>query len=385
MGDLLNTQAMHFASSISKIAVEAQQEAVLENMLSKVLKLWDDVDLEVVPHKDCKDVFVLGSVEDIMADLDDSIVTTSTILGSRFVGPIQGPVDKCRQKLVHFQEVLEEWLAVQKNWMYLENIFASPDIQRQLPVASKTFMNVDTSWKHIMKRTFENPNALAAGNTTGLKQVFVQHNIDLDKIQKSLEDYLETKRMTFPRFYFLSNDELLEILSQQNNPQAVQPHLRKCFENLILLDFGSAPGSVDMLAMLSAEKERVPLGKNLKARGNVEDWLKTLELNMKLSIYKLMKAGLLDYDEKVRSAWVCEHPGQVVATAAQMTWARDTEKALLSESIPKTMQAWFETIVFELNELIIKIRGTLTDLERKVIVSLITTDVHARDIGKLQC
>ena len=137
----------------------------------------------------------------------------------------------------------------------------------------------------------------------------------MEKIQKNLEDYLETKRMGFPRFYFLSNDELLEILAQTKNvqvwiresgyslkdheslnvpfhlpysdlitfscnSQAVQPHMGKCFDGIRRLDFGDDPNSIDIFAMISGEGEKVSLGKNLKARGNVEKWLCDVEAAM---------------------------------------------------------------------------------------------------------
>lgn len=59
----------------------------------------------------------------------------------------------------------------------------------------------------------------------------------LEEIQKALDMYLETKRQIFPRFYFLSNDDVLEILGQSQNPEAMQPHLKKCFDNIKSLRF----------------------------------------------------------------------------------------------------------------------------------------------------
>ena len=117
----------------------------------------------------------------------------------------------------------------------------------------------------------EKPNALRAGTVPGRLELLRSSNALLDTVQKNLESYLETKRVAFPRFYFISSDELLHILSQRKNPTAVQPHLQKCFEGLRRLEFSDAGQSPDILAMVSVEGERIaPLGKNLKARGSVE-------------------------------------------------------------------------------------------------------------------
>ena len=415
LGDIVAKGVSGHHEQITVIATNATQEAVLEEMMAKVTNAWEGCEFEVKPYKDVKDLYALGDVSEIIASLDECLVTVNTVLGSRYVAGIRDFVEKWRRDLILFQETLDEWLMVQRAWMYLETIFSSPDIVRQLPAAAKMFQAIDKSWRAIMKATNDDPLALKACCVKDRKETLQSHNAGLDKIQKSLEEYLETKRAAFPRFYFLSNDELLEILSQAKDPHAVQvggsahccvvfrtpvqwvipcsqcaagvkrcvvslqPHLRKCFECLVKIEFATDDPSV-VVAMFSPENERVELGKNLRARGNVEEWLKALEDRSKLILHGAMKIGLEDYDTKQRKDWVDDHPGQVVASVAQMTWARDTEAALKAPNPLDEMKVWYQTNLVELDNLIVKIRSDLTKLQRSVICALVTTDVHARDI-----
>lgn len=99
------------------------------------------------------------------------------------------------------------------------------DIRKQLPRESADFDSVNSKWKKVMTRLHADPNALRGSNHPGMLDSLNEMNLKLEEIQKSLDMYLETKRQIFPRFYFLSNDDLLEILGQSKTPEAVS----RCF------------------------------------------------------------------------------------------------------------------------------------------------------------
>ena len=138
---------------------------------------------------------------------------------------------------------------------------------------------------------------------------------------------------------------------------------------------------IDIIAMFSNEGEKINFLKGLKARGQVEQWLETVQAGMKDTLYRLMKTGLSDYGTQERKNWVLSHYGQVVATIAQIQWCSSTEFAINDmSSNPFALQEWYEANESQLGQLTELVRGKLTSLQRKIIVALVTTDVHARDI-----
>ncbi|KAJ3216110.1 Dynein heavy chain 6, axonemal [Dinochytrium kinnereticum] len=381
LGKLIEIRVFDFKEEIGNISSQAGSEAALEEMLQKVVKIWSEAEFIVASYRDSKDVFILGSVEDIQTLLEDSQVTIATIKGSRFIGPIKAEVERWDKQLTLFAETLDAWLTCQRNWLYLESIFSAPDIQRQLPDEARMFAQVDRAWKDTMRKVSRNPNAMKSGTMPGVLESMQQNNALLDQIQKCLEDYLESKRLLFPRFYFLSNEELLEILSQTRNPHAVQPHLSKCFDAIKSLEFSSNdPKSIDIVAMISPEGERVPFLKVIKARGNVEAWLSSVEEAMVSTLRRLLKLALAEFDDSKRPDWVREHVGQVVVAGNQILWTRDVGEAIRNSDPAKGLQIVRQKCINGLSGLAALVRGDLTKIQRAILGALITIDVHNRDI-----
>ncbi|CAH1791320.1 unnamed protein product [Owenia fusiformis] len=380
LGKLLEMAIFQHKDKIQDISTTASNEATLEIMLQKVIDLWQNTDFRLVAHQG-RDTYIIAGADDLMAQLEESQVTIATIRGSRYVTPIKGNVEEWERKLTLFARTLDEWMTCQRNWLYLEQIFSTPDIQRQLPSEAKMFASVDKSLKDIMRKTEDRPNALKAATAAGVLEMLQAANANLEKIQKCLEDYLETKRLVFPRFYFLSNDDLLDILAQSKNPEAVQPHLGKCFGNIKMLDIRQIPRQPPTVKnMISEEGEVVAMPKNVRARGPVEQWLGSVETGMFDTVKRHLKLGLNDWLGLRHEEWVLKHPGQVVLTVAQIMFNKDV-MACFAHPEPRIQLAHMrDMMVNTLNTLAGLVSTNLISYHRLSIEALLTIDVHNRDI-----
>ncbi|KAM9212758.1 dynein axonemal heavy chain 14 [Dugong dugon] len=381
--NLLTLKMFHYEEEINEISTAATNEAALEKMLFKIIDLWNTTPLHLVlHHTEACSILIISSVDDILAQLEESQVILGTVKGSSYLGPIKDLVDEWDQNLAIFSYTLEEWMNCQRNLLYLEPIFHSLEIQRQLPAETKLFSKVISMWKDVMSKIQNKLDALQITTSAGVLEILKNCNIYLEKIKKSLEDYLEIKRMIFPRFYFLSNAELLDILAYSKNPESVQRHLVKCFENvrqLMICKQEIGPPAVTML--VSAEGESLVLPKKIRVRSAVEQWLVNVEKSMFDLLKKFVSCGVEDWKDQIFSVWVVSHPGQVVLTVSQIMFYNDCIKSFVGSHSKEDLEKVHVGVIGRLEEVVdLVVLNTNNSRTKAVLGALLTLYVHCRDI-----
>uniref|UniRef100_A0A8W4FGK9 Dynein axonemal heavy chain 3 n=1 Tax=Sus scrofa TaxID=9823 RepID=A0A8W4FGK9_PIG len=337
----------------------ASKEYSLEKNLEKMKLDWASMTFNFVKYRDT-DTSILCSVDDIQLLLDDHVIKTQTMCGSPFIKPIEAECRKWEEKLVRVQEILDAWLKCQATWLYLEPIFSSEDIIAQMPEEGRKFAIVDSYWKSLMSQAVKDTRVLMAADQPRMAERLQEANLLLEDIQKGLNDYLEKKRLFFPRFFFLSNDELLEILSETKDPLRVQPHLKKCFEGIAKLEFTY---NLEIVGMISSEKEVVPFKQKIyPAQAKVTP----LTLFLFFSFFFLVP----------RNQWVLQWPGQVVICVSSIFWTQEVSQALVEKTLPDFLKKSNDQIA----QIVQLVRGKLSSGARLTLGALTVIDVHARDV-----
>uniref|UniRef100_A0A8C4XVJ4 Dynein axonemal heavy chain 3 n=1 Tax=Falco tinnunculus TaxID=100819 RepID=A0A8C4XVJ4_FALTI len=261
-------------------------------------------------------------------------------------------------KLCLMQDILDSWLKCQATWLYLEPVFSSEDIIAQMPEEGRKFGVVDSYWKDIMAQVVS-----ASTEQPMLLDRLEEANTLLEDIQKGLNTYLEKKRLFFPRFFFLSNDELLEILSETKDPLRVQPHLRKCFEGIAKLEFTE---DMEIVGMISSEKESVPFIDKIYPCYNL------------MCLYDFLCLEWIFLFKVPRKTWVLQWPGQVVICVSSIYWTEEVSEAIRKGTLLVRFSSTFlfliEDKITDLNDFqwISQLRYYWE--EKDVIVRMITTE-----------
>uniref|UniRef100_A0A3Q3NPA1 Dynein heavy chain 9, axonemal-like n=1 Tax=Labrus bergylta TaxID=56723 RepID=A0A3Q3NPA1_9LABR len=385
LADLLQLNLHCFEEEVRGIVDKAVKEMGMEKVLSELNSTWTGMQFQYEPHHRTG-IPLLRSDEELIETLEDNQVQLQNLMSSKYIAHFLDEVSSWQSKLSVADSVISIWFEVQRTWTHLESIFiGSVDIRSQLPEDSRRFEGIDADFKELANAVHQTPNVVEATNKPGLFGKLEDIQSRLSLCEKALAEYLDTKRLAFPRFYFISSADLLDILSNGTNPHQVQKHLSKLFDNMAKMRFEADeegnPSKIG-LGMYSKEEEYVSFNQTCDCTGQVEVWLNRVLDTMRSTVRHEMTEAVMAYEDKPRDQWLFDYPAQVVLTCTQIWWTSDVGMAFarLEEGYDNAMKEYYRKQVSQLNTLISMLIGQLTPGDRQKVMTICTIDVHARDV-----
>ncbi|KAL0819776.1 hypothetical protein ABMA28_007817 [Loxostege sticticalis] len=383
LADLLALNLHKYEEEVKTIVDKSVKEAAMEKTLKELEATWAVMEFDYSAH-DRTGIKLPKASEELVETLEDNQNQVQNMMSSKFIGFYEAEVTAWQKKLGTADAVIAIWFEVQRKWQYLESIFVgSDDIRAQLPEDSRRFDHIDKTFKELLKDIGNTPNVVQATNKPGLLEKLEELMANLNLCEKALNDYLETKRLAYPRFYFVSSADLLDILSNGNNPPAVSKHLTKLYDNLAKLVFPKA-GSKHAFEMISKEnEEHVPFkAPCCDCSGKVEIWLNRVTDCMRYTLRDIFEHSVKSYEDKPRDEWVFDWPAQPALVGTQIWWTTETNQAFekLEEGYEGALKDYQKKQIAQLNSLIVLLLGDLSVGDRQKIMTICTIDVHSRDV-----
>lgn len=302
---------LHLFEEDVKLTVDkAVKEMNMEKTLNDISTVWNNMEFEYETHQR-SDLKLLKVTEELIEMLEENQVQVQNMSTSKYIGYFEAEFADWRTKLSNADQVVNIWSEVQRKWTYLESIFMqSEDIRKQLPEDSERFDGIDRRFRLILHELTQSKNVMIVTNKCGLYERIEVALSGLVLCEKALNDYLETKRLAYPRFYFISPADLLDILSHGTEPKIVGRHLPKLYDSIMKLNYSD--GSKIAVGMHSKENEEyVEFCTECHCTGNVELWLNEVTNTMRRTLHKLFSIAVVEYEDKVRESWIFDWPAQV--------------------------------------------------------------------------
>ena len=394
LGHVLDLQLHEFSNDVEEICDQAQKEEKMELLLVNLKMTWENVVFLIDPYKDGSSVNLLRMGDDDFEQLESDQLQVQTMMGSRFVKTFEKEVLHWNKTLRTVGDVMMILNVIQRTWSYLEPLFiGSPEVRRELPEDAERFHKIDTDVKKILQNAEKKQNVCRACNEEGLQGKLEELQEGLSVCKKSLQNFLDGKRQQFPRFYFVSEADLLDLLSNANIPEKILVHIPKIYLATKTLELtggggGRRPKVTKWISNVGVEEimfqPAVPL------EGKAEVYLQTVLKSMQKTLQNKLQESVDRYPSQKRVEWLLNSendeptdPAQICLLASSIYYVREVEDVFraLKNGSKQAMGDYNGKQIKQLEDLIrLTQKDGLLKRDRKKIMCMITLDAHNRDI-----
>ncbi|KAL7667891.1 hypothetical protein ACOME3_008618 [Neoechinorhynchus agilis] len=384
LGDVWDSDLQANERQIRDIVAVAQGENALEEFLKQLSDLWKTYKLDVTLYGRSNKVYIIRHWDDLLEKIRENLNSINSMKMSPYYKQFIEESNIWEDRLNRMNMLFETWIEVQRRYLYLDGLFGQgADVKQLLPLESHKFASVSSDFVGLMQRVAQTPNVLDVLAFHSI-QKWLSRLLDVViKIQKALGDYLEKERSAFPRFYFVGDEDLLEMIGNAKDAIKVQKHAKKMFAGVSGFLTDETGDEHIITGIVSKEGEEVPLSTPVKVNefANINGWLSALEKAIRTSLERLLNECFehllsLDFDNNFIE-WIDRFPAQLVVLAVQCEWTKSTEQVMNAGGDLETV---YGKIQDHLDHLASEVLKQHPPIRRKKLEHLIIEYVHERDI-----
>ncbi|KAI8824969.1 dynein heavy chain and region D6 of dynein motor-domain-containing protein [Fimicolochytrium jonesii] len=318
-GHILAAQGMVLEkiNEIKELNSRAQGEISIREAIQE-LDMWGaSASFSLTDYQDVKgnNVQLIKDWKDLLTQVGDNQSLLSSLKDSPYYKAFADRAILWEKKLFQLEANLSNLNSVQRRWVYLEPIFN----RGSLPNEQQRFERIDAEFRAIMVNVARDSRVVSLLSHMSGNDVLSTLVDQLDRCQKALNEFLEQKREKFPRFYFIGDEDLLEILGQAKNPIVIQAHLKKLFAGVHSVQFDEDIRNI--VAMKSIDGETVMLRTPVKITDDVEIWLEDFAKEMKVTLKHLLKQCVSITD-------LFKYPLQILSLTEHLHFTANVETAI---------------------------------------------------------
>ncbi|KAJ3189734.1 Cytoplasmic dynein 2 heavy chain 1 [Gaertneriomyces sp. JEL0708] len=323
-------------NQVQELNRRAQGEIMIREALEE-LEIWAaSATLNLTDYRDAADqqLQIIRDWKETLTQVGDNQSLLQSLKDSPYYDHFAEKAAGWEKKLITIDESLRNLNLIQRKWVYLEPIFNRGSLPNEL----HRFKRIDNDFRSILEHIERDTRVVLVLSYSGLKEIVLTLLDQLDRCQKALNEFLELKRSKFPRFYFIGDEDLLEILGQAKDPNVIQAHLKKLFAGVHEVVFDRDVKNIS--AIRSLVGETVPLRNQVEITNDVEDWLARLAEEMQHTLKRMMQDCLKVTD-------IFQYPLQILTLCEYVHFTANVEEALNSQDNLAGLQRDLQTRINE--------------------------------------
>uniref|UniRef100_A0A2A4JRE1 Dynein heavy chain, cytoplasmic n=1 Tax=Heliothis virescens TaxID=7102 RepID=A0A2A4JRE1_HELVI len=316
--------------SLQKICTSASSESAIRNALNE-LEIWfasARFNITYYNDKAKRPTPIVKDFKDILSKIEEQQWVVSSLSGGANGTDACGAWDA---RLRAARALLRATHHAQRRWLYLEPILSNDDGELGIK-----FRKVDQGFRQVTRILEADPRLSALLQSSRLQPMLDSISEQLLACQSALNVYIDEKRSVFPRLYFLSDDDLLELLGQaragaEGREAVMQTHLKKLFPGITGVRLG--PGDMSITALCTHYGETFQLDHPVDIDCPVEIWLKNLEAEMRSSLKSMTLKCIVTNSLQEQDPFSL--PTQILCLAQNIRFTEQAEKAITSKELHK--------------------------------------------------